>query len=147
MSLEGLFPLWEWRSNKAVGESLGQLLPRKLLPPSDKAAGEVLRSEMVPNDCTIDGESTIRCTMFVDITTYFPHYLLCSTPSGDLPGDTMYNRLPALLYLAILLPTIRSTDFPLCPVWRYATPDYPMCSTLYVDSTAIYPIYRLSALI
>jgi hypothetical protein len=94
----------------------------------------------------MDGESTIRYTRLVDITTYFPHYRLCSL-SGDLPGDTMYNRLLALLYLAILLPTIRSTDFPVCPVWRYTTPDYPMCSTLSVDSTADHPIYRLSALI
>jgi hypothetical protein len=52
-------------------------------------------------------------------------------------GDTMHNRLlPAFLYLAILLPTVRSTDFRLCHVWRYTTPDSPMCSALSVDSTA-----------
>jgi hypothetical protein len=58
-----------------------------------------------------------------------------------------YNRLSALLHPSILHPTIRSTDYRLCSVWRYTATDYPMCSTLSVDSTNDYPIYRLSALI
>jgi hypothetical protein len=45
------------------------------------------RSEMVSNDCTMDGESTIRCTM---------------------PVDRHYNRLSPLLWLATLQPTIPS---------------------------------------
>jgi hypothetical protein len=97
--------------------------------------------------CLATLHSAICCTMPVDITTYYPFcflwrytptdYLLCST----LFGDTMYNRLSALLYLAILPPTIRSNDFPLYFVGGYTTPDYPMCSTLPGDTTLDYPLY------
>jgi hypothetical protein len=59
----------------------------------------------------------------------------------------------ALLYLSILQPISRSTDFPLCSVWRYIPSDYPMCSTLPGDATHAYSLYyacryynRLSAL-
>jgi hypothetical protein len=90
-------------------------------------------------------QPTFRTALSCDILE--PLSAVSGDLSGDLPGDTMSNRLSALLYLVILLPTIRSTDFPLCPVWRYTTPDYPMWSTLSVDSTADYLICRLSALI
>jgi hypothetical protein len=69
--------------------------------------------------------STIRCTIHVEITNEYPLCSLwrCTTTEFllrfTLSADTMYNRLSALLYLAILLPTIRSTDYPLDSVRRY----------------------------
>jgi hypothetical protein len=89
------------------------------------------------------------------LAMYYNHYLLRSTLPGDLPGDTMYNRLPALLYLLILQPAIRSTDYPLYSVWRYSNRPYAVpfsvCRysnrpsdalyfTLYAITTTDYPL-------
>jgi hypothetical protein len=91
----------------------------------------------------------------------------CAAKWSQTTAQWMESRLSAILCLSILQPTFctalssdileplsavlysvwRSANFPLCPVWRYTTPGYSMCYALSVDSTADYPIYRLSALI
>jgi hypothetical protein len=111
--------------------------------------------------------STIRCTMPVDITTDYP----IPRQSALLCLAIYYNRVSAVLFSFwryYVQPTIRSalpaditTNFPLCSVWRYSTPDYPICSTLLclatlrstilctmpVDITTDNPLSRLSAVL
>jgi hypothetical protein len=137
-------------SGDTMYNRLSALLCLSILLPTIHSAlsGDILhRTILCTLLCLATLHSAICCTMPVDITTYYPFcflwrytptdYLLCST----LFGDTMYNRLSALLYLAILPPTIRSNDFPLYFVGGYTTPDYPMCSTLPGDTTLDYPLY------
>ncbi len=112
--------------------------------------------------CLAKPQSTIRCTMPVDIASDYPIYrlsaLLCMAIYKRLSAvlysvSRYYNRLPALLYSVWRcykqlsnLPTIRSD---LC---GDATNDSLLCSILSRDTTTghasrNYLLYRLSALI
>jgi hypothetical protein len=102
------------------------------------------------NDCTMDGGSNIRFASryYNRLSALLFLAIYYNRLSAVLYSVwRYYNRLSALLYLSILLPTSRSTKLPLCSVWRYCTPDYPMCSILPGAATSDYLIIRLSALI
>jgi hypothetical protein len=83
------------------------------------------RSEMVSNHCTMDGESTSRHTMPVDIETGYPlsrlsamlysvwqytttDFLLCSTLSGDTKTDYLLCSTCRYYYRLFALATFSS---------------------------------------
>jgi hypothetical protein len=85
--------------------------------------------------------------MPVDISTDYPFSRL-----SDLLSLAIYSNILSTVLYSIwryyVQPTIRSalsvdiaTDYSLCSVWRYTTPDYPMYSTLPGNTTLGYLLY------
>jgi hypothetical protein len=99
--------------------------------------------------CLATLQPTILCTLPADITTDNPPLY---------PAFRYYNEQSTLLSLALLQPTIYSTDYPLCSLWRYSNrlsilstirfalsgvtvTDFGECSTLSSDTRSDYPLY------